>query len=129
MVAGWEPAQGEFPKAPLNVQVVSSYTIGVLDVRWDDPALLTENTSFTVVGVNVYRAYNDRGPYHRVNPYPIGGNIFRDFTENVLIQNEIVNINSWISRGDFTVFSDLGLRFEAVPSRVFHLTNGSKLRA
>lgn len=112
---GWEPAQGEFPTPPHNVQVVSPYLIGAVDVRWDDPALLTANTSFTVVGVNVYRAYNDRGPYHRVNPYPIGGNIFRDFTENVLIQNEIIPLTSWVSRGDGPAHVSLGAINTEIP--------------
>lgn len=37
----WVPDIGEFPYPPENVEVVSPMFIGALDIRWDDPALLT----------------------------------------------------------------------------------------
>lgn len=81
----------------------------MLDIRWDDPSLLPQNTSFSVIGVNVYRAYNDRGPYQRLNLFPIGGTIWRDFTDNILVSNEIVNWETgWQSRGDSVAQVDPG---------------------
>jgi hypothetical protein len=60
------------------------------------------NSRWNIVGVNIYRSdTGERGPYFRVNHYPIGGLFFRDCTDNVLVQNEIVNWETgWASRGD-----------------------------
>lgn len=117
MPTGWEPSSGEFPVAPRNVEVVTPYLPGKLDIRWDDPALLPGNSKFTVLGVNIYRAYNERGPYTRVNVYPIGGVIWRDFTDNVLVQNEIIHWDSgWQSRGDSPVITQPGDPDADIPS-------------
>jgi hypothetical protein len=43
-----------YPLPPMNVMVVSPLQKSVLDVRWDDPSLIGENTSYDVIGVNVY---------------------------------------------------------------------------
>lgn len=100
-MAGWSSGAGQ-PIPPQNGQVVSSFERGSLDVRWDNPALLGLNTSFNVIGVNVYRSdVSDRGPYHRVNEYPVGGGFYRDRTENVFISRERVDWNTaWRFRGD-----------------------------
>ena len=50
----WVAGPGVCPVAPINPQVVHAYLKGVLDLRWDNPALLTKNTPFDVVGVNLY---------------------------------------------------------------------------
>jgi hypothetical protein len=73
-----------------------------LDLRWDDPSTLAENTPYEIVGVNVYRSdVSDRGPYHRINPYPLGGTFFRDRTENVFISKELVVWDKgWASKGE-----------------------------
>lgn len=92
----------EFPVAPFNGEVVSPLLQkGILDVRWDNPAILSANTPWTVLGVNIYRSDGgEYGPYHRLNPYPLGGNFYRDFIDNVLITQEIVSWdNSWRFRG------------------------------
>jgi hypothetical protein len=75
---------------------------GILDVRWDNPALLAGNGVYTVVGVNVYRSdVSDRGPYHRVNDMPVSGSFWRDQTENVQITREPIYWNSsWMFKGD-----------------------------
>jgi len=100
MTAGWDPVNG--PSPPENVQVVTDYQIGVLDIRWDDPSILQKNTAYQIVGVNVYRSdVSDRGPYHRINPYPLGGTFFRDQTENEKVVNEVVQWDSsWVNRGE-----------------------------
>ena len=85
----------------MNGQVTSTFTIGILDIRWDDPRLIASNSAFTVVGVNVYRSdASDRGPYHRLNDFPVGGCFWRDFTNNVPVR-EIVDWNTaWQHKGD-----------------------------
>lgn len=99
---GWEKATGECPVAPLNVEVVSPLFLGALDVRWDPPNVIAKNSKFQIVGVNIYRSDDsERGPYFRINEAPVGGTFYRDFTDNVLIQDEIVSWDeSWLNRGD-----------------------------
>lgn len=60
------------------------------------------NAKWNIVGVNIYRSDNgERGPYLRVNKFPIGSMAWRDLTDNVLIENEVVRWDgSWISRGE-----------------------------
>ena len=80
----------------------SPYKVGVYDLRWDDPSLLSANTQWTVLGANIYRSdASDRGPYRRVNEVPVGTNFFRDRTVNVLVKREVVDFNSsWVHKGD-----------------------------
>jgi hypothetical protein len=60
------------------------------------------NDAWNIVGVNVYRSdTGERGPYVRLNPFPLGTTFFRDCTDNVFVENEIVDWNSrWIDKGD-----------------------------
>lgn len=60
------------------------------------------NTRWSIVGVNVYRSdTGERGPYFRVNKVPIGGTFYRDRTDVVLVENEIVDWSwGWIYKGD-----------------------------
>lgn len=60
------------------------------------------NTAWTIVGVNVYRSdTGERGPYFRLNNVPVGGQFFRDYTDNILIEDEVVQWDTqWISKGD-----------------------------
>ena len=80
----------------------SPYKVGVYDLRWDDPSLLSANTQWTILGANIYRSdASDRGPYRRVNEVPVGTNFFRDRTVNVLVKREVVDFNSsWVHKGD-----------------------------
>ena len=98
----WQTLSGDFPQPPLNGQIVTAYMPQVQDVRWDDPSLLPTNTTFTVLGVNIYRSdVSDLGPFHRLNPYPIGGTYYRDQTSIAPVVDEVVDWNtSWIDRGD-----------------------------
>lgn len=120
MAAGWDPSAGSFPAPPRNLQVFSAFQRGKLDIRWDDPQTLSANTQFAVVGVNIYRAYNDRGPYQRLNPFPVGGTIWRDQTDNALVSNEIVDWNTaWCRRGDSVVSQDTGITKATLPEDVY----------
>ena len=100
--AGWGPGVGDQPLPPMNGQVTSPFLPGALDIRWDDPALLGGNTIFAVVGVNIYRSdVSDRGPYYRVNEFPIGSGFYRDQTQNLFIEREVVDWNTaWDFKGD-----------------------------
>lgn len=102
MSAGWDPGAGDKPRPPPNPTVMSAYTPGVLDLRWDDPSILGGNSVYTIVGVNIYRSdVSDRGPFYRINDLPIGGGFYRDRTENVLISREVVNWDTgWVFKGD-----------------------------
>lgn len=100
MVAGWDPTSTPLP--PQNGMVTTPYVKGVLDIRWDNPALLARNGAHSVVGVNVYRSdASDRGPYSRINEFPVGGSFFRDRTDIIYIDREKVDWNTaWINQGD-----------------------------
>jgi hypothetical protein len=60
------------------------------------------NSQWNIVGVNVYRSdTGERGPFFRLNDIPVGTNFFRDWTDNVYVEDEIVDWNSqWVSKGD-----------------------------
>jgi len=98
----WAPALGEYPTPPINGAVMSPYIQGAQDIRWDNPALLTSNTSFNVVGVNIYRSdVSDRGPFVRINDAPVGGSFYRDYTDNILVSKEIIPWDTgWQFKGD-----------------------------
>lgn len=105
MVSGWEPRPGDFPFPPANLEVLSAFIPGAFDLRWDNPALHVGmpqgNSQFQLVGVNLYRSdFSDRGPYHRVNVAPLGGQYYRDQAQYVYITNEVVTIPQWLFRGD-----------------------------
>lgn len=99
---GWAIGPGECPTPPQNVEVVHTFTKGVMDVRWDNPAILAHNGKYQVVGVNIYRSdTSERGPFRRINLAPVGGTFFRDFTNNILVQNEVVDwFSGWLNRGE-----------------------------
>lgn len=100
---GWQSSSDfPWPVAPFNGRAVSPLVTGIYDIRWDDPKLLAANTMWNVVGVNIYRSdIGERGPYHRLNSFPIGGSFYRDETKNVRISNEIIRWDQdWIHRGD-----------------------------
>lgn len=101
MSAGWDPGIGAYPLPPMNGKVVSPYKHGMHDIRWDDPSILGGNTTYSVVGVNIYRSdASDRGPYRRVNEYPLGGGFYRDQTDNVRVEKELVQESAWVFKGN-----------------------------
>lgn len=91
-----------YPDPPKNVMAVSPFVKGgVLDVRWDDPSNLGNNTGWSIVGTNVYRSDgSDRGPFRRLNSYPVSGTFFRDYTDVALVTRETILWDQWQSRGD-----------------------------
>ena len=102
MSAGWEASTSDRPKPPINGMAFSPYKVGVYDLRWDNPALLSANTQWEVLGVNIYRSdASDRGPYRRINDVPVGTSFYRDQSVNILVKREVVDFNSsWIHKGD-----------------------------
>lgn len=101
MTFGWSPQTSQYPLPPTNPVVVATYQRGLTDLRWDDPASLSANSSYNIVGVNIYRASpSDRGPYYKINSYPISGNFYRDRIDITRV-TEVVNWNTdWIHKAD-----------------------------
>ena len=98
--SGWGPSPGNQPLPPQNGSVVSPYIKGVLDINWEAPSLLAKNSVYTVVGVNIYRSdASDRGPFYRINEFPIGGTFYRDWTQNVQV-TETVIWTDWTYKAD-----------------------------
>lgn len=66
------------------------------------PCLGKSNSRWNIVGVNVYRSdTGERGPYFRVNKVPVGSEFFRDRTDVVLVENEVVDWSwGWVYKGD-----------------------------
>lgn len=60
------------------------------------------NTTWTIVGVNIYRSDSgERGPYIRVNKIPLATLFYRDRTDIRRVYDEPVNWDgSWIYKGD-----------------------------
>lgn len=102
MSAGWEAGPADSPLVPPNLQVLSGYRVGVIDIRWDNPSILAGNAPFTVVGVNVYRSdVSDKGPYFRINDTPIGGQFYRDSTTHEWVAKEVIPwATGWLNKGD-----------------------------
>lgn len=101
MAAGWETA-GAVPLPPKNTQVVSPFQRGMLDLRWEDPAILARNSGFQIVGVNIYRSEaSDRGPFRRINEFPVGGTFYRDRTDyQRIVKEAVLWDSSWVFKGD-----------------------------
>jgi len=109
-VPGWEPIS-EYPYPPANVQVFSPFLGGCFDIRWDNPLTLStgpiacggkSNMSWNIVGVNIYRSdTGERGPYFRLNNFPLGMDFYRDCTDNALVDAEVVDWGSqWVSKAN-----------------------------
>jgi len=115
------------PLPPKNPQVVSPYVIGMLDIRWEDPSVLARNAGFTIVGVNIYRSEaSDRGPFRRINEFPIGGGFYRDRTNYSRVTKEtVVWGSSWRYRGDapndrrwvFCTKNPIAKRYDSAPNQ------------
>jgi hypothetical protein len=90
----------DFPLAPSNVNVISPYIKNALDLRWDNPALLTDNSIFDVLGVNVYRTFDSEfGHFVKLNDNPIQATFYRDQVQLNLVVDEDVS-SSFITRGN-----------------------------
>lgn len=85
-----EITKAPWPSPPLNLFMLDG-TRGVIDLRWDDPAVLQLNSRFQILGVNVYRSFDSEfGPYQRITELPVGSTFWRDQTDNELIPEEDV---------------------------------------
>ena len=90
-LTGWGADDSAVPRPPMNGVATSPYVIGMWDLRWDDPSLIGSNSGFVVVGVNVYRSEgSDRGPYRRLNEFPVGGGFYRDSSASEYVDRELV---------------------------------------
>jgi hypothetical protein len=88
------------PKSPNNVSILSPFLPNALDIRWDDPSILTENSDFEILGVNIYRSFDSEyGPFKKLNDVPMASNFFRDQTKIDVIIDEDVS-NRFLSRGN-----------------------------
>ena len=77
------------PLAPRNVNITSPFLIGIIDIRWDNPAIYAENSGLQILGVNVYKSYNSpEGPYTQINTTPIGALYCRDQTQEIQITED-----------------------------------------
>lgn len=107
-----EISKSPWPVSPLNLVLRSGFEPGVFELTWDDPATLSVNSSFSVLGVNVYRSFDSEfGPFERVTELPVGAFFWRDQTNNVLIPDEDVT-------NQFTIFGAVGTGMDG-PRYVF----------
>jgi hypothetical protein len=77
------------PLPPLNNFVTSPFLIGVLDIRWDNPAKIPYNSNLVVLGVNIYRAFDaPNAAYTKLNTTPVSSRMWRDRTQEILVSAE-----------------------------------------
>jgi hypothetical protein len=77
------------PRAPKNLDVTSPYLIGILDLRWDNPADYFENNGLRVLGVNLYRTFDSPEiGYVKINDNPISSLYYRDETREIRVEGE-----------------------------------------
>jgi len=75
--------------APRNLVVTSPYLLGAIDVRWDNPNLIPQNSGLQILGCNVYRATDAQfGPYVKITDTPVTVLFYRDQTQEQLITEE-----------------------------------------
>jgi hypothetical protein len=97
-VSPFERDNPRAPIPPINVTVAMPDR-GVIDLRWDNPALLLGNQKFTILGVNIYRAYDSEfSGYEKVNDSLLGSTFYRDQNENVTVIDEDVS-SAFLARG------------------------------
>lgn len=90
-----------WPLAPLNLFVTSGWEPGVLDLRWDRPADLTQNSRFALLGVNVYRSFDSEyGPFYRLTDVPVGSGAWQDRTDIEVVEEDV--------SGSFTIEDAIG---------------------
>jgi hypothetical protein len=89
----------ERPLSPLTVTCASAFDKYTVDIWWSNPAELSANTKFNVIGVNVYRSFDSQfGPYIKLNATPIQANFYRDRTQVKAVFKEEVSKN-WLTVG------------------------------
>lgn len=86
-----ELTETPWPAPPLNV-FLRGHGRGVIDIRWDDPAILSLNSKFELLGVNIYRSFDSEyGPFTRVTDLPIGTRFWRDVNDNELVEEDVTD--------------------------------------
>ena len=89
------------PGFPISPTETSIYNPGVqyaIDLGFSDPRLDPQNAGFQILGVNVYRSYEDpKGPYVKVNTDPIQTGYYRDGHKVLLFEENVST--KFISRG------------------------------
>lgn len=74
------------PLAPRNIIVTSPYNVNILDIRWDNPKIIPQNSDLEIIGCNVYRSTDSpNGPYLKINDNPITVLFHRDQSEEELV--------------------------------------------
>ncbi len=76
------------PLAPRNLMVTSPYDVGKLDIRWDNPNILPQNSGLNIVGCNVYRSIDSPFRFVKINETPVTVLFYRDETKETLVTNE-----------------------------------------
>jgi hypothetical protein len=103
----WTPSELEltktpWPLPPINLILTSGFKPGIFDLVWDDPKILPLNSTYQIVGVNVYRSFDSEfGPFNRITELPVCSTFWRDQTDNELIIEEDVS-NQFIIRGEWS---------------------------
>jgi hypothetical protein len=79
------------PLPPLSLTCASGFDQGTVDLWWSTPDVISANTKFDIVGVNVYRSFDSEfGPYHRMNAVPVQANFWRDRTRvRAILQEDV----------------------------------------
>lgn len=84
------PEYSDFPNPPSNVFVLSPYTIGAWDLRFDNPAILPENSKFDIIGVNIWRTTDSPdNTYAKLNSAPVQTLMYRDYTQEQLVEEDV----------------------------------------
>jgi len=77
------------PLAPRNIMVTSPYHVDKIDIRWDNPKIIPQNSGLNILGCNVYRSTdNPYGPYVKVNESPVTVLFYRDQSVEELVMDE-----------------------------------------
>jgi len=87
-----------FPISPTETTIYNPGVQYAIDVGFSDPRLDPQNAGFQILGVNIYRSYEDpKGPYTKVNTDPIQVGYYRD-EHKISLKEEDVS-GKFISRG------------------------------
>jgi len=79
------------PLSPRNLIITSPYDVAKIDIRWDNPTILPQNSGLDILGVNIYRSTDSPyGPYVKLNTAPIMVLFYRDQT----IEAQAINENA-----------------------------------
>ena len=98
-----------FPRSPRNLvtQHVLAPTI-CYDLVWDNPATDPENSHFEILGVNVFRSFDDgtgQTAFEQINANPVGVNFYRDQPELAQIAEPILpnRVRKLEASGDYCI--------------------------